>query len=409
MKQNLYHNIAVNLLDASFFGFALGFASFSTIIPLFFATMTDSALIIGLIPAIHNMGWQFPQLFTARKIGQLAYLKPYVLQNTIHERLPFLGFALIAFALPALGIKAGITLALILLIWQGIGSGFAANGWQILISKVIPSSRLTTFFGFQSALFNLCASVAAIASGILLERLGQHFGFTACFLIACVMFTISWFGLYSTREPERKLGDVATNEAPIVTRTVQIIRSNRSFLWYIIARNLSHFGLMASAFYIVYAVKYYGVSKSTAGLLTSVLMASQTLATLFLGWLSDHWSKKWVLIIGMIFTALAPLLAAFVHTDQGFYPIFVLTGISNTVLFLSMAYALNFGNTEEKPLYVGIANTLIAPSTILAPVLGGWLADVYGYPVTFLFAAAAAFLTTLLLIAFVSEPSKNGT
>ena len=166
---------------------------------------------------------------------------------------------------------------------------------------------------------------------------------------------------------------------------------------------------MASAFYIVYAVRYYDVSKSTAGLLTSILMVSQTLATVFLGWLSDHWSKKWVLIIGMIFTVLAPLFAAFITTEQGFYVVFILTGFSNAVLFLSMAYTLNFGNTEEKPLYVGVANTLIAPSTILAPVVGGWLADTYSYPTAFLFAAVSAFLTTILLIVFISEPSKNET
>jgi hypothetical protein len=28
--------------------------------PLFVSTFTDSAILIGLVPAIHNMGWQLP-------------------------------------------------------------------------------------------------------------------------------------------------------------------------------------------------------------------------------------------------------------------------------------------------------------------------------------------------------------
>ena len=36
---------------------------------------------------------------------------------------------------------------------------------------------------------------------------------------------------------------------------------------------------------------------------------------------------------------------------------------------------LEFGEEEDRPAYIGLANTLIAPFTFLAPVLGGWLAD----------------------------------
>jgi len=54
--KNLRYNFFVNLTDGAFFGAALGFASFVTIIPLFVSTLTDSAILIGLIPAIHAMG-----------------------------------------------------------------------------------------------------------------------------------------------------------------------------------------------------------------------------------------------------------------------------------------------------------------------------------------------------------------
>src|SRR5574339_423277 len=107
-RKHLRHNVIVNLLDGGFFGLAIGFASFGTILPLFVASMTDSATLIGLVPAIHAAGWLLPQLFTAKNTSRLRLYKRTVLINTVHERVPFLGFAAVAFLLPAIGIQMGL-------------------------------------------------------------------------------------------------------------------------------------------------------------------------------------------------------------------------------------------------------------------------------------------------------------
>src|SRR5215212_10623446 len=109
-RKHLRYNIAVNLLDGGFFGAAIGFASFSTILPLFVASMTNSATLIGLVPAIHSAGWLLPQLFTANHTSRLRRYKRTVLIMSIHERIPFLGFGIIALLIPSIGIKAGLIL-----------------------------------------------------------------------------------------------------------------------------------------------------------------------------------------------------------------------------------------------------------------------------------------------------------
>src|SRR5512138_3064970 len=107
-RKHLRYNIIVNMLDGGFFGVALGFASFGTILPLFVASMTTSATLIGLVPAIHGAGWLLPQLFTANHTSRLRRYKRTVLLNTIHDRLPFLGFAIVALLLPKIGAQAGL-------------------------------------------------------------------------------------------------------------------------------------------------------------------------------------------------------------------------------------------------------------------------------------------------------------
>src|SRR5258705_682595 len=148
-RKHLRYNVTVNLLDGCFLGVAMGFESLSTILPLFVASMTASATLIGLVPAIHGAGWLLPQLFTANHTARLRRYKRTVLMTTIHERVPFLGFAIVALLLPRIGLQAGLLLTFILLTWQGLGGGFTANPWTSMISKIIPPEARGTFFGTQ--------------------------------------------------------------------------------------------------------------------------------------------------------------------------------------------------------------------------------------------------------------------
>ncbi len=403
-RKNLRFNYIVNMFDGGFFGLALGFASFTAILPLFVYSLTDSALLIGLIPAIHNMGWQLPQLFTARYITRLEQFKPFVTFMTIQERLPFLGFALVAWFLPSLGTRTALIIIFILLIWQGLGAGMTANAWQNMVAKIIPSEYLATFFGMQSGVSNLLSSAGSIIAGILLTRLGSPLDFTLCFLLACVFMAVSWLFLRQTREPKRRLDTLDTGRQDFWKNIRRILVNDHSFRWFLITRLVFQFGLMAFAFYTVYAVHHHGLSEAGAGLLASVLLITQVAANPLLGWLADHWSRKYVLEIGAAATACSALLAWLAPSPAWFYLVMVLEGIANTSFWtIGLAATMDFGSEQDRPSYVGLANTMIAPTAILAPVIGGWLADEAGYAATFILAASVALLSVFLLHFFVRE------
>src|SRR5215210_5137257 len=256
-RKHLRYNIKVNMLDGGFFGLAIGFASFGTILPLFVASMTSSATLIGLVPAIHGAGWLLPQLFTAGHTSRLRRYKRTVLKLTVHERIPFLGFAIVALLLPKIGMQAGLIVTFLLLTWQGLGGGFTANPWTSMISKIIPPESRGTFFGTQAALANLLISAAAIGAGYLLGKYASPFDFVTCFLIACLFFTISWIFLALTREPADYEKVVEQNPPPFWHGAAQILKRDRNFNWFLTARILSQFATMGFAFYIVYALRRF--------------------------------------------------------------------------------------------------------------------------------------------------------
>jgi MFS family permease len=408
IRKHLRHNTIVNLLDGAFFGSALGFASFVTVLPLFVSTMTDSALLIGLIPAIHSMGWQLPQLFTANRLSQQKRYRPAVLKATIHERLPFLGLALLAWFTTSMDRQLALALTFLLLIWQGLGGGFTANAWQNMIGKIIPSERRGTFFGLQSAAANLLSSGAAILAGLILAQWIAPRNFSLVFLLAAASMGISFFFLSRTREPESVRPDPPIPTQMFWSKLGGILKRDGNFRWFLGARMLSQLAVVAFSFYTVYVVRYHGLSEVEVGVMTGVLLGVQTLANPLVGWIGDHWSQRLALEIGAGAAALSALMAWWAPSPGWFYLVFTLAGIANAALWtVTLAMTLKFGQEAERPAYIGLSNTLVAPATILAPLLGGILADRLGYAAAFQASAIGGLATVAVLQFFVRDPQPR--
>jgi MFS family permease len=406
-RKHLRYNIIVNLLDGGFFGVAIGFASFGTILPLFVASMTDSATLIGLVPAIHAAGWLLPQLFTANHTAKLRRYKRTVLMMTVHERIPFLGFAIVALLLPKIGLQTGLVITFLFLIWQGLGGGFTANSWTSMISKIMPPESRGTFFGTQAAVANLFISAAAVGAGYLLNAFDSPWDFVSCFLIASVFFTVSWIFLALTREPADNEKVVEENPLPFWHGAGRILQRDKNFNWFLTARILSQFATMGFAFYIVYALRRFQMDAVTAGFLTATLTIAQTVANAGMGWMGDRVGHRLMLVIGAASALLSSLLAWFAPSLGWFFPIFALTGFANVSIWTNgMTMTVDFSGESERPFYIGLAQTLTAPATILAPLIGGWIADTQGFVSTFGWSTILSIVMMLILIFLVKEPRK---
>jgi predicted MFS family arabinose efflux permease len=113
--------------------------------------------------------------------------------------------------------------------------------------------------------------------------------------------------------------------------------------------------------------------------------------------------------IGLASATLSALLAWQAVSIGWFFLVVILAGVANVAIWtITMAMTLEFGRPEERQAYIGLANTLVAPATILAPIFGGWLADRSGYPVTFLASGVCGVLTMLVFYMRLRDPRKSG-
>lgn len=405
VRKNLRFNFIIGLLDGGAFGLGMGFGSFTAIIPLFVHHLTDSALLIGLVPAIHNMGWQLPQLLTAGWIARVERYKPLTLVMTIHERVPYLGLAIIALALP--GSSSGTILALtfLMLVWQGFGAGMAANPWTNLVSKVIPQEMHGTFFGAQSAAFNGLAGVSAIAAGLILSAQGSPRGFSLCFALTFLFMALSYLFLALTREARSPV-DEMDQPAPVMGRSMQILRSDSNFRAFLAVRVLSQFAGMGFAFYVIYLVQRFGVSDAAAAVLVAFLLVGQVVLSPLMGRLGDRWSHRGIMSVGALGAALSAIIAWRATSPTWFYAVFLLEAVAIVAIWtIPLAMSVSFADNEnERPLYIGLSNTLPAPAAILAPAIGGWIADASGFGTMFIISAVAGVAMALALWFVVRDP-----
>jgi MFS family permease len=399
-------------MEAGFFGMSLGFSSYVSVIPLFVATLTESGVLIGLISAMRIVGWLLPQLLTANRVAGLRRYKPLVMLMTLNERLPFFALAMIALAIPTLGREGALLLTFIFVIWQSLGAGLTAPAWISMTAKIIPVSRRGQFYGTLGATSNLLSSGGAVLSGAILAAGEAPTSFALCFFLAGLSQIISFSFLSQVRE------EASLAEDQQKSRTMRefwrglgkILRQDRNFRIFILARVVAQFSAMGTAFYTIYAVRNFGMDAGTAGILTGVLLLAQVVGSPLVGWLGDRYSHRIMYAVGAFMAGAAALIAVIAPGLEWFYLVFILSGLANAGFMTPMfALSAEFGSDTERPYYIGLGNTLVAPAALLAPLIGGFLADSFSYASTFSAAALAAVLTVLIMVLAVREPRHHVT
>ena len=410
LQNKLRHNAVVNILDGSFFGLSIvGLASYVTIMPLFLSFLTESTALIGFVAALFHIGWQVPQLLTSNYVAGMRRFKPMVVAMTLMERVPYFGLALVAFMIPAIGTDLALLLTVLLLGWQSLGGGFTGTAWQSMISKIMPPHRLGTFFGIQSACVNLFGAGGALLASYILAHLEFPQSFSLLFLIAAISLLVSFVFLALTYEPASEPKDIVERVPwrEFGQRLGSILRANENFRWFLIARSLTSLSLTVVSFFTIYGIRRYQMAPEFAGVMTSILLVSNTLSSTLVGWAGDRWGHRRVLMLGNAATVLSIVIAMLAPDVTWFYLVFALIGIVNATQWSTiMTITVQFSSVAERPFYIGMANTLIAPVTIFAPIIGGWLIDAVSFELTFTIFALAGLLSLLVYLIPMRDPSE---
>ena len=384
IERNATRNFVLNVFDGGFFYLGLSLVSRYTVLPLFVERLTGERWVQGLIPMLAQTGWFLPGLFLAPLVASLPRRKPMVLLATLGERLPMLALGLLLFFMPHLPALTMLGLFFALFAIHTFSSGFASIPWQDFIARIIPGNRWGIFFGVQSGFGGLLGLGGAfIAAWVLTQwSFPQSVGVLA--LLCFASMVISFLCLASTVEPamqpvpRQSIVSFLQGVGPLLKRDPRF----RSFL---IARAGIALGLLGHNFLTAAALERFGLKDSEIAPFTAALFAAQAAADLILGWLADRWGHKQVLEISTGLGVISLILAVIAPTPAWFILIFVLVGATQAGYQLSgFTMVMGFSNPAERPTYIGVANTAMAPITIVGPLMAGWLAELAGYNTLFI-------------------------
>ncbi|MCL5025201.1 MAG: MFS transporter [Chloroflexi bacterium] len=402
---HLRRNFTVLAADYGLFSLGLTFASVSTILPAFAEHLGAPNIVIGAIPAVVTLGQALPSLFAANYTERLPRKLHFILAYTVWERLPLLALAVVVYFLSL--DRPGLVLAALLVLMAAVAGmgGFLAPAWMDLIGKVIPTDLRGRLFASGSTIGTGLGLGGAVLAGYFLETFPFPLNYSLCLATGFACLVLSFVCLALTVEPA-----VASSKPPIgmgayLRRLPGILARQRDFAWYLASRALGVFALMANGFYTVFALRELGAPEWEAAGFTFALLASQTVANLAFGYIADRTGHKLVLLIGALAVVLGNSIALATTTIGAIYVVFVCMSVGTAATVISaLNLSMEFAPPEDRPTYVGLANTLIAPVMFISPLIGGLLADQAGYRVVFGVSSVFAALSLWVLATRVRDP-----
>lgn len=407
LTRHARRNFLVNVLDGCAFVFGLSMVSRFTIIPLMVERLSDARWLQGLVPALYYAGWLLPGLFMAPIVTAMPRRKPWIMVATLGERLPFLLIGILFLALPNLPPTTLLTAFFVLYAIYTISSGLTSIAWQDFIARLIPERLWGTFFGLQNGLGGILGVGSAAVAGIILATMPfpQSVGVLSLLCFAAMVVSYIFLGL-SVEPPQETIP--RQRFATFLRGIGPLLRRDKTFRIYLICRAAIALGLTGHAFLTAAALERFHPPPSDVGIFTGALLGAQALANIGLGALADRWGHKQVLEVSTAMGLAALLMAVLAPQLIWFVPIFILVGASQAGYQLS-GYTLifAFSSPTERPTYIGVANTALAPVAALGPLLAGWLAAILGYGPVFLMLIVIGLLGIAMLHSQVQVTKKN--
>jgi len=417
-RRHLRRNFSLGLVNGALFNLSNSLLDPSLVLTWLASQLTSSNFLIGLVVPINQGGWFLPQLLISGYLqGRKRKLPLYVAVSAPRA----ICWALMALALFLIADRTVLlVLFYALLTVYSLGGGLGGLSFMDIVAKAIPPTRRGAFFGWRRFLGGVLAlGGSLVVKYVLDERRGlafpSNFGvlFTLSFLtISAAMIS---FGLFV--EPVEPVLNRSVALLGQVKRALHLPRRDANYGRFLAVQFLARAAGMATPFYIVYAKRTLGVSAGMVGIYLTWATLAGIASTLVWGPLSDRRGNRGlILLVSLVGLAtplaalLIPLLASWqpsaaAQAPYAFAAVFALSSIFQMGLMIGYHnYLLDIAPAEDRPLYIGLANTLTG-LTLLASAVGGLIVDLAGLAVLF-WVAAAFYAGALLLAGGLREPRE---
>lgn len=356
-------------------------ASAKLVLPWLFGSLGVPAVLTGLLVPIREAGVLMPQLLVAAAVRHLPVRKGVWLIGALLSALSLLGMAVAAYTLE--GLVAGLVILLMLVIFS-VSRGLCSVSAKDVLGKTISKSRRGRLMGWSAGL----SGIAVLFVGLWLGSVDADAVSNRVFVILLTVAAVLWLvaGVFFAMIREQPGATEGGGDAlTVALAQMQLIRTDRLFRSYVIARALLLSVALAPPFYVLIVQAQSGSALLGLGALIIANGIASSLSAPFWGYLGDTSSRLVMLLasggaglLGVL-TFLAVMLEWHWYTSElAMAVVFMILNIMHGGVRLGRKiYLVDMANSDNRAAYVAVSNTLIGLIMLPAGLIG-LLGDLLG-------------------------------
>ncbi|MDP4910967.1 MAG: MFS transporter [Pseudomonadales bacterium] len=403
LPRNFYAHLGHGMLGQT--GFRL--INAPTFLPAYIMLLSGgSEMMVGLALSVQALGMMLTPLLGANLIEHRKRVLPVGFLIGAMMRLSVLFIALSGLLLGGTSVLVAILVSLTLL---GLFQGMQGVVFNFLMSKVIPVKKRGRLTGLRNFLAGITsAAVAWLGGHYLLGEVPTAAGYSYTFLLAFVLTSIGLLLLLFVREPEPPTVKVKLGLVQRLGEVPQLLREDPAFSRYFLARSLATMGRMAMPFYILFAGQSIGLSGQNLGIITFAFTIAGTVSNLAWGSMADRHGFRGTFLLSIALWVVSTLVLLVASSQWLIILVFIgigaaVQGFQNSSINLT----LEFGDRDNLPMRIAIANTASELAGTLGPLLGGVLAALLGYEAVFIASIVFLIIGGAVVRIYVPEPRKR--
>lgn len=406
---SLRANLAMHLSDGSFYVLGMSFMAVPTVFPIFIRELGGDALAIGSVHVLWTIGANIPAAFVAQRLKRKSLFKPQMVSwGLIHRMMLLVSSVTVLLAVGVLSSAMTVPLFLALLFLTALFGSMSGLPWFQVYTKTVPVKLRGRLMGLRQLIGSTAGAAGGYLVGLVIQVLPFPYNFSLLFLFGFTFTMISFFFL--TKIEERPTIHPEYGSLPSINLAAEmkrILRSNQSYRYYLISDALILMSMSSASFYSIFAIEKFQLPPSSAGTFSAIVMISNMIANVAFGLLADHFGHKINVITVALCSALAAAVAVFAPNMfvYGFVFLFLAAAIQIHVIS-RMPFIAEMTGERERPLYVGITNTVTAPALLIGLVFGAVVTTI-GYETIFLISMLLALTAAFLLRFHVLEPRNS--
>ncbi|UCD59132.1 MAG: MFS transporter [Candidatus Hydrogenedentota bacterium] len=362
-------------------------AFYGASLPLFLSDFTDSKLVISIPISLGGvLACTLPPLvgyLSDRTHTRFGRRRPYIFLGAICLYLSMVG-------LPHLASLGGVIVVSTLL---SLFAYTAETPYVVLLPDITPPEQR----GTASGVMHFAFYGAMLVYFIMGTEIWENHPTETFYIVAIIWLGALSFAMALIREPRAAVQEQTTKQVGTLAHLSEILKATEAMKFLVSIFFLTFGPTMVWAFITLFAVQELGVSEGDSLWIFFANAAVTTLFAIPLGIWGDRIDKKRLLMWMCVSLTVLTFLLAFPRNYSQAVILYGLAGIPTAAaLVVGYAFFLDLVPEERVGEFVGINMITWAAPQAIAPAIGGYLIDAWGY--RSMFPAAAGFMVIGLII-----------